>query len=93
MPASLRAPDITEEDPDFTLPRSVRLHNLIRFQLRGDDTVGLLHWVASPPTGAPGEISPGHWIAWLDHPAPKEDPLRQAGVAVPVPAATGAGSP
>jgi|GEM_PF-5699478 hypothetical protein len=83
MSVTLRPPDIVEETPDTTLPRSVRLHNLIRFQLRGDDTVALLHWVSSPPSGAPDELSPGHWVVWLDQPAPKADPLRQAGVSVP----------
>lgn len=83
MPASLRPPDITEDNPDFSLPRSVRLHNLIRFQLRANDTIGLLHWVGAPASGAPGELSPGHWVVWLDQPAPAEDALRQAGVAVP----------
>lgn len=91
MPASLRAPDLIEDNPDTSLPRAVRLHNLIRFQLRGNDTVSLLHWISAPASGAPGEVSPGYWAAWLDRPAPKEDPLRQAGVTVPSEAAIAAG--
>jgi hypothetical protein len=43
----------------------------------GNNDIVLIYW--KPEAGLPGN---GQWVAWVDNPAPKSDPLPEAGVTI-----------
>jgi hypothetical protein len=73
MPA-LRTPDLKEAPPPSPQPsRLQRLKDLICYGAwAGQDDLVLIYW----------NKQENRWVAWVDGPTPKVDPLPEAGVTV-----------
>jgi hypothetical protein len=82
MPCTLRKPELDELSTGILLPpipsRIQRLKNLIcGGPWSARDDIVTLYW--KPDPGAPNGAQ---WVAWIDTPAPKVDPLPEASVSI-----------
>jgi hypothetical protein len=72
----LRKPDLIDPLPPNLRRRMQKLRDLVCGGPWGaDDDICLIYWKPSS--------NGGQWVAWQDAPAPKTDPLPEAGVSVP----------
>ncbi len=76
--ATLRAPDLAENNPDHARDRYERLRDFVNKQ--GNRRVTFVAWIPAPASATPDQ---GAWGAWFDRPAPNFcDPLVEADVAI-----------